>query len=200
MAESLRRSSHPGSSPLLVCVCVFFVASWLKFGQGYLRHPLCCKSFAKYGNSTEGFTGSKEATDDLFLPAFVPFSLERFWAGAANKILVDSQSQSTLFDISVGLLLVPFKFLTQKKSTELGFFKNYNTRGVNWTRIVGWEGNPVAKRKSQKQLEQQSPGELLSASFYQFYNFPIDADPASPRNPLNILRTVAKPNDFVVFK
>lgn len=35
---------------------------------------------------------------------------------------------------------------------------------------------------------------------YQFFHEPVTADPASPRNPLNILRRLARPQDFVAFK
>lgn len=35
---------------------------------------------------------------------------------------------------------------------------------------------------------------------YQFFHEPVTADPSSPRNPLNIIRELARPQDFVAFK
>ena len=32
------------------------------------------------------------------------------------------------------------------------------------------------------------------------FNFAVETDPASPRNPLNIVRRLHKPGDFVVLK
>ena len=33
-----------------------------------------------------------------------------------------------------------------------------------------------------------------------FFNFPITAVPGSPRNPLHVIKNMARPGDFVVFK
>ena len=37
-------------------------------------------------------------------------------------------------------------------------------------------------------------------SAYQFFHEPVTADPSSPRNPLNMLRTLTRTEDFVAFK
>ena len=34
----------------------------------------------------------------------------------------------------------------------------------------------------------------------RFFNFAVETDPASPKNPLNIIRRIYRPGDFVVLK
>ena len=35
---------------------------------------------------------------------------------------------------------------------------------------------------------------------YQYYNIPADAEPTSPRNPLQVLKSIATHRDYVVLK
>lgn len=70
----------------------------------------------------------------------------------------------------------------------------YTAAGVNFTDIYGWEANPT---RSQGFFDGM-PIEVLSR--FHFYSRAANNAPGSPDNPLEVLRLVAEPSDFVVFK
>ena len=70
----------------------------------------------------------------------------------------------------------------------------YRDRGIVFDRILLWE----AKQAYGADIFGDIPPDLYSA--YQHFNIAVNANMTDPRNPLNILRTIATPADFVSFK
>ena len=71
--------------------------------------------------------------------------------------------------------------------------ERYRDLGVNFTDIFAWE---VTQHPGSEFFDGMSP-ELIAAT--RFYNFPVTAEPG-PANPISVLKAVASPGDFVVFK
>jgi len=72
--------------------------------------------------------------------------------------------------------------------------ERYRDLGINFTDIFAWELEP---KPGYVFFEGMSP-ELVAAT--HFYNFGVSAEPGHPANPLTVLKAVARPGDFVVFK
>jgi hypothetical protein len=79
----------------------------------------------------------------------------------------------------------------------------YAKLGIEFDSVFAWEARPMAAR------EYFGGMPLATAAKWHFYNFPVagprhegggGAPPAGPEDPLELLRTVAKAGDFVVFK
>lgn len=74
------------------------------------------------------------------------------------------------------------------------FFETYKARGLAFDRALLWEIN----RTTPKDLFDQVPGEFFSA--YQYFNIPVEIGIGNAKNPLEILKKIARKRDFVVVK
>jgi len=71
--------------------------------------------------------------------------------------------------------------------------ERFRDQGINFTDIFCWE---VTAHPGSEFFDGMSPA-LIAAT--RFYNFPVTAAPG-PANPISVLKEVARPGDFVVFK
>jgi hypothetical protein len=71
--------------------------------------------------------------------------------------------------------------------------ERFRDQGINFTDIFCWE---ATEHKGSEFFDGMSP-ELMAAT--RFYNFPVTAAPG-PASPISVLKAVAQPGDFVVFK
>lgn len=97
--------------------------------------------------------------------------------------------QAIYFDLGASLL--------QPGPAEAGqgwFFHTYAKQGIAFDRYLLWEAYPILPTEVFKNVPK---AELEK---YQFYNIPVTADTQDEANPINILKRVAQPGDFVVFK
>lgn len=74
------------------------------------------------------------------------------------------------------------------------FVNTYRGHGVNFDRILLWE----AKVHDPKSIFYTLPRELWHK--YQYFNVPASSNVSDPSSPIAILRTIAQPGDFVLFK
>jgi hypothetical protein len=74
------------------------------------------------------------------------------------------------------------------------FVDTYGRRGVAFDRVLAWEGKVYDPRAVLDRATKPAYDAL------SFYNVPIETDPDSLHNPLRVLRSVARVDDFVVFK
>lgn len=74
------------------------------------------------------------------------------------------------------------------------FFDTYAQRGLAFDRMLLWE----VRTQNHTKLLREVPGIYMHG--YQYFNTPATPDPEDPKNPLNILKSIARPEDFVVFK
>jgi hypothetical protein len=72
--------------------------------------------------------------------------------------------------------------------------ERYRDLGVNFTDLFAWELEP----KPGFAFFEGMPPDLVVAT--HFYNFGVSAEAGHPANPLTVLKAVARPGDFVVFK
>lgn len=79
-------------------------------------------------------------------------------------------------------------------SSQAFFTSAYRTRGITFDRILMWEASTHAV----KEIYDGVPPELYGS--YQYFNIPASADPKDPTNPLNILKSITNPEDFVLLK
>lgn len=96
---------------------------------------------------------------------------------------VQSARQKVYFDLGAS---------TYNSISQRWMLQNYETRGISFDRILLWE---VTK---QFDILNSVPPRFHKA--YQFFNIPVTDAADDARNPLNIMRSIARPNDFVVFK
>jgi hypothetical protein len=73
-------------------------------------------------------------------------------------------------------------------------YNSYAAAGITFTDIFGWEADTSLAAG----FFDGMPKDVFAAS--HFYPRPVNNKPVSPDNPLVILESVAKPEDFVVFK
>jgi len=79
-------------------------------------------------------------------------------------------------------------------SSQDFFYNTYGSRNITFTRIFLWEATPI----SPASLFAMLPREIYQA--YQFFNIPASTNLLDPANPLNIIKGVTKPEDYVVLK
>ena len=79
-------------------------------------------------------------------------------------------------------------------SSQEWFWKNYQQCGYSIERMLLWE----AKTLSTEDIYRPVPKGAHHA--YQYFNIPASADRNDPSNPLNIVKRVASPEDFVAIK
>lgn len=70
----------------------------------------------------------------------------------------------------------------------------FGARGVVFDEILAWEARP----QSAFDFFEGMPPSVVART--HFYNMPINAVPGGARNPLTLLKSIATPADFVVFK
>eukprot|EP01097_Dermamoeba_algensis_P005814 TRINITY_DN3671_c0_g3_i1.p1 TRINITY_DN3671_c0_g3~~TRINITY_DN3671_c0_g3_i1.p1 ORF type:complete len:260 (-),score=59.51 TRINITY_DN3671_c0_g3_i1:108-887(-) len=74
------------------------------------------------------------------------------------------------------------------------FYVNYKRKNIEFDRILLWEGTVTAPSA----LFNQVPVDWIPG--YQYYNILASVNATDPRNPLMIMKKLAKPSDFVMFK
>eukprot|EP00878_Enallax_costatus_P010856 GHUV01011336.1.p1 GENE.GHUV01011336.1~~GHUV01011336.1.p1 ORF type:complete len:374 (+),score=32.52 GHUV01011336.1:1639-2760(+) len=74
------------------------------------------------------------------------------------------------------------------------FFNSYSHRGIHFDRLLLWEAAPADPAKVFRYV----PKDILHK--YQYFNTPATGDRLDPSNPVNIMKSIAQPGDFVVFK
>lgn len=98
-------------------------------------------------------------------------------------------TRSFLFDVGCST------FNKGRKQTSLRWFvQEYALRGVTFDHMFGWEAANVGA----KSFWSQMPSDLKPR--FSFYNVAADSNVDSGDNPLNFIRAIAKPDDFVVLK
>lgn len=152
---------------------------------GFLRHPfhVCVKKM------------SMVASKEYLLPAW-------------RYELLPAPPRTFFFDCGASLYNKGSGGASQR-----WFVDSYAKRGLAFERILAWEFT----NHTDKEIRQHLPPDLLShTSIYRdpaeaaagcctadrlsYFNFGIDGQPGSVRNPLVHLRALARPEDFVVFK
>jgi hypothetical protein len=98
-------------------------------------------------------------------------------------------AQHFLFDLGASLWLSG-----SGGSSQSDLVQSYATRGILFDRIICWE----AKSHSVEAIYQDVPHDLMGK--YIYYNFPVSSDLADGGNPLNVLKRITAPSDFVTFK
>jgi hypothetical protein len=79
-------------------------------------------------------------------------------------------------------------------ASQSWFEQAYRKNGVKFDRYLMWEATPM----SDSDIFGQLPPELWHK--YQYFNVPASSDITNPASPINVLKQVAQPGDFVVFK
>ncbi len=74
------------------------------------------------------------------------------------------------------------------------FYPKYKSEGLQVTDLFAWELTP---RHGLEYFEGM-PNELAAAT--HFYNFGVSAKVDDVQNPLQVLRKIARPDDYVIFK
>eukprot|EP01097_Dermamoeba_algensis_P008656 TRINITY_DN5853_c0_g4_i2.p1 TRINITY_DN5853_c0_g4~~TRINITY_DN5853_c0_g4_i2.p1 ORF type:complete len:366 (-),score=81.39 TRINITY_DN5853_c0_g4_i2:80-1177(-) len=74
------------------------------------------------------------------------------------------------------------------------FYEKYKARGIKFNRILLWEGTTV----SDPQLTNEVPADWYP--YYQYYNVLAPCGKTDLKNPLNMLKVLVTPEDFVTFK
>jgi len=97
--------------------------------------------------------------------------------------------RAILFDLGAGLYQNDTLFDSQK-----WFVDTFRKRGVEITDIFAWESRSL----SPELVWLAVPAHL--AAHYHWYNIAVDLNGSHARNPLNILRQVAKAEDYVILK
>jgi hypothetical protein len=79
-------------------------------------------------------------------------------------------------------------------ASQSWFEQAYRKNGVKFDRYLMWEATPMSDSAIFKEL----PPELWHK--YQYFNLPASSDITNAASPINALKHVAQPGDFVVFK
>lgn len=79
-------------------------------------------------------------------------------------------------------------------ASQSWFEKAYQKHGIEFDRFLMWEATPLAD----KEIFRDIPPHLWHK--YQYFNLPASADGSNPASPLNIIKQIAQPGDFVVLK
>ena len=74
------------------------------------------------------------------------------------------------------------------------FYDSYKQRGIEFDRLLMWEANPTPAAAIFSDL----PKDVWQK--YQYFNWPASSNASDPSSPLNIIKKIAKPGDFVVLK
>eukprot|EP00878_Enallax_costatus_P028982 GHUV01031353.1.p1 GENE.GHUV01031353.1~~GHUV01031353.1.p1 ORF type:complete len:202 (+),score=49.14 GHUV01031353.1:419-1024(+) len=82
-----------------------------------------------------------------------------------------------------------------KEAGQGWFVRHYEKQGIKFDRLLLWEARPISPPS---QVYQQLPLPLLHK--YQYFNMPATANMSLPSHPLNVIKDIAQPGDFVVLK
>ena len=74
------------------------------------------------------------------------------------------------------------------------FYSIYKSHGLEFDRFLLWEAQPTPIEKIFSEL----PKDLWHK--YQYFNWPASSNRSDPSSPLNIIKTIAHAEDFVVLK
>lgn len=74
------------------------------------------------------------------------------------------------------------------------FYSMYKRHGLEFDRLLLWE----AQATPAKEIFSELPKDLWHK--YQYFNWPASSNSSDPSSPLNIIKTIALPEDFVVLK
>lgn len=74
------------------------------------------------------------------------------------------------------------------------FTNTYRNHGIEFDRFLLWEANPL----NPKLIFENLPKELWHK--YQYFNIPASSNIASASSPIRLLKVIAQPDDFVLFK
>ncbi|GBF93703.1 hypothetical protein Rsub_06806 [Raphidocelis subcapitata] len=83
---------------------------------------------------------------------------------------------------------------SDKEPGQSWFVRSYAAAGLPFDRMFEWE----ARAMSPAEIFNEVPKELLKV--YSYFNIPATTDTKDPSHAVNILKSLAKPGDFVVFK
>ena len=149
---------------------------------GFLRHPcaICL-----------------DQPNDRWAPILTKEHMLPTWRGevlATREVAMSSHDalppRNFLFDLGAST----YRYGTGGDS-QRWLVEAYERRGLIFDRIFAWEATPHEDRK----IFNRMPTRVLDVLSY--YNVPIDSStPDARHNPLRTLRTLARPNDFVVIK
>jgi len=74
------------------------------------------------------------------------------------------------------------------------FYDSYKRHGLEFDRFLLWEARPTPVDEIFSEL----PGDLWHK--YQYFNWPASSNSSDPSSPLNIIKKIAQPGDFVALK
>ncbi|KAF8056741.1 glutamate--tRNA ligase [Scenedesmus sp. PABB004] len=74
------------------------------------------------------------------------------------------------------------------------FYETFKARGLEFDHMYMWE----ARVHPPAELFKHVPGAVHAK--YQYFNLPVSTDPGEPSHPLQVLKAVAQPGDYVLFK
>jgi hypothetical protein len=152
----------------------------LAFG---LRHP---KALCVSGGDDE----AKRLLDKSYI---VLATAADHAAASLHQACSGRSCQRLYFDLGAG---------TFKDSAAAGGHPNsqgwmydaFKRGGLEFDRMLMWEATSIPDNV----LLSMVPPQLQYK--YQYFNIPVGVDPAAPNHPLQMLRALAQPGDFVVFK
>eukprot|EP01097_Dermamoeba_algensis_P005813 TRINITY_DN3671_c0_g2_i1.p1 TRINITY_DN3671_c0_g2~~TRINITY_DN3671_c0_g2_i1.p1 ORF type:complete len:260 (-),score=66.30 TRINITY_DN3671_c0_g2_i1:234-1013(-) len=78
--------------------------------------------------------------------------------------------------------------------SQLWFYTSYKQKNIEFDRLLLWEGTVI----SPPELFSPVPVDWIPG--YQYFNILASVNATDPRNPLMIMKKLAKPLDFVAFK
>lgn len=146
---------------------------------GFLRHPRFQLSYCSHPSWWEHITSK-----DHMLPT---------WSHEASAMHASSRHsragrhrRALLFDLGSGP--------GPGGGGQQWFHETYGKRGISFERVFAWEGRVYEPRAVLDRATKQAYDAL------SFYNVPIEPRPDSLHNPLRVLRSVARQDDFVVVK
>lgn len=141
-----------------------------------LRHPL----YHCFGLPKKQYVVNKNYMFQYFHSEILP----RFRMDGAF-----SYGRSYLFDLGASTYNAGFG-----GASESWFVDVYRARGIDFNRIFAWEATTYNPSK----LFSEFPDDVIDKVSY--FNIPASTNLSAGQNPLNILKKVARADDFVVFK
>jgi len=152
--------------------------TWIEPLAHALRHP---SALPCVGGGVDGFLGDPNY---LVLASYQDMAVAN---KAANMKCLERMCQNIYIDLGATIF--------QPNTDGQGWFiESYEQRGIIFDRLLLWEAAPKPPAKVFEKL----PKSLFHK--YQYYNIPATSDINDVTHPVNILKQIAQPGDFVVFK
>ena len=79
-------------------------------------------------------------------------------------------------------------------ASQSWFIETYEKRGIAWRGIFAWEATPQDPSKTWQAIPARWK------PYYHWYNIPVSSDPDHADNALRYIKTVARPEDYVLLK